>query len=280
MNELSEIRNSEHPRDSASCLLGEVEGAAGTATGALAEQGGMRIVTGAYRRGLASFSAFIFSLLLSLCALSTVTQAQDEEVELPPTPHKESLPPESYNFAMKLPLGTDCSIRITKKGGKSGENGKSDSNLPMKLERSFRNGISASKEITSKGGDLTFYFVEGLCAYDSPTQGANVVRRLEGHDNSNLAIYDFPELTWASPELRQARIEVENGKPAVRVYKLPAENLTLEVDASSGFPVRFSEGGVEWTYAYKTSDSPILLPESLQKPLLQITGASKGKPEK
>jgi len=279
MNELIKMRNSN------TCQLepaGKPAASSPKGGTSWSERGkcGMRSAGGTSSSWLKFSPVFIFSLLVFLFSNPAVIQAQGEEVELPPTPHKESLPPESYNFAMKLPLGTDCSIRIAKKGGKTGAgNQKSDSDIPMKLERSFRKGISSSKEITSTGKDMTFYFVSGLCAYDSPTQGANVVRRLAGHDNSNLATYDFPELTWAAPELRQSKIEVENGKPAVRVYKLPDENLVLEVDASSGFPLRFIEGEMEWTYAYTTSSSPIVLPESLKKPLLQISGAVKDKPQ-
>jgi hypothetical protein len=106
-----------------------------------------------------------------------------------------------------------------------------------------------------------------MYAYDSPTQGINIVNQLEGHDTSKLAVYSFPELVWAVPKTRQPDPEVKAGQPSIHLYKLADRDngkVALVVDAASGYPLRYVGDAVEWTYTYKTSDAPIIMPEKLQ----------------
>lgn len=216
------------------------------------------------------FLPIFFSLLLIFSAAPTISKAQDEPA--PPPPPVEMLPPEAYTFAMKLPPGTDCSVAVKPMGSEVKSKGgdkkdvKSDSGpTAMKIERLFRKGLSLSKEIRPDGKETDFYSINGLCAYDSPQKGINVRPNLPGHELSNLNTYSFPELQWAVPETQDAGAQAKPGNPPVKIYGISQEQLTLEVDPSTGLPQRFTDGQMEWTYSYKQSTAPIVMPENLRK---------------
>jgi len=236
------------------------------------------------------FQKFVFRLdygvYCFLCVSLPLIVAQDEKTLPPPPVFQEALPPSSYKFAMKLPPDTDCSVRVKVDGSatdsaeksksESAENASGSSQLySMKLERMVRKGISSATETIPGSPEITFYFVRGWCAYDSPKKGINVRHYLPGHAISNLATYDFPELTWAIPETRQVDPVIKEGAPKVHLYK--DGSLSLVVDAVSGYPLRYNDGQLEWTYSYKVSSSPIVIPEQLRKALDHALNARKVK---
>jgi len=236
-------------------------------------------VVGAPRRGAlrllnVAWASRPYAKLLSIliyCGAAVGTMAQDESIS-PPTASVEALPPESYTFAMKLPLGTDCSVTVKPKGsepkskGGDKKGGTSDSGpTAMKIERIFRKGLSLSKEIRPDGTETDFYSINGMCAYDSPKKGLNVRRDLPGHEISNLNTYAFPELQWAVPETQDTGAQIKPGNPPVKIYGISEEHRSLEVDPSTGLPQRYTEGQMEWTYSYKQATAPIVMPENLRK---------------
>lgn len=221
---------------------------------------------------------FLFPLLLSFWAMPAMTLAQDETLP-PPPPPVELLPPESYTFSMMLKPGTDCTVSVLPKGSGglkttrskkaiSAEDATGDSGTgSMKVERSFRNGISQAKETAPDGTEEVFYFVGGMCVYENPRKGINVRRFPPGHELSNIGTYHFPELLWAIPETLQSELGSKSAKPPVRLYKIEDQNLTLEVDAVTGHPLRLDDGQMEWRYSYIQSAKPIVLPVNLRKAL-------------
>lgn len=217
-------------------------------------------------------SSFHFGLLLILCAMVEIAHAQDSDAFYQPPASNVSLPPESYTFTMKLPNGTDCSVNVkpqnvkieSKAKARSKRDAEQATPTMMMVERSFRKGISSSTETVSGSLGITFYFVAGMCGYESAREGVNVRRFLAGHVSSNVAIYHFPELTWAVPETRQPNPEVRSGESPRHLYSIADHNLSLEVDAITGRPVRFTDGQSEFTYEYKESASPIRLPEKIR----------------
>ena len=229
-----------------------------------------RGVRGLLNVAWASSPCMKLAFLLMFCGGASIALAQDD---VPPPPPVEMLPPESYSFAMKLPDGTNCSaiIKPVKSDNQNKRDAKNDPSTAsgqnsMKVERVFRKGIASSTEVRPDGAKETYYFVGGMCAYDNPTEGVNVLRFLSGHPASNVGSYHFPELAWAIPDTHQVEGRVVNGKQ-LNVFKVPDENLILEVDAGSGRPVRFTDGQMEWTYSYEQSLSPIVLPDTLKKAL-------------
>jgi len=188
-----------------------------------------------------------------------------------------ALPAKSYTFAMLLPPGTDCSVRMKLKGrngddkdsGSNAENSSPTEKLyALRIERLFRDGISASKQMNADKSESSYYFLKGWCAYDTPTLGINIRRYFEDRQLCDLSRYHFPELVWAIPETRQPDPKVEEGQPAIHIYK--DGDTVLVTDAVSGYPMRYSDGNSQWTYSYKSSSTPIVLPEKLQQALDRI----------
>jgi len=223
----------------------------------------------------------LFLPLFFFGSFAATPAQQEEEFHLPPS-RTVMLPPESYSFAMNLPPGTDCSVRMKLKGSKEenkgsgtvgGKNTKEESMYALHIERMFRDGICLSKQLKSDKSDVSYYFLKGWCAYDTPSLGLNVRRHLEESQLCDLSIYHFPELVWAVPETRQPDPEVPEGQPAVHEYK--DGDAVLVTDAVSGYPVRYSDGNSQWTYSYKSSNSPIVLPEKLQQALDRIIKRSR-----
>lgn len=222
-----------------------------------------------------------------LCITVSIAQSQDSKSPpSPPPPSKVSLAPETYTFSIRLPSGTDCSVSvksewsIAEKGERASSGNSITSSEPdlsaKKFERSIRKDISSSKEIKSDGTESIFYFIHGWCAYDSPQKGINMRHFLPGHIFSNLGVYHFPELTWATPETRQADPPVKEGSPKLHLYK--DDSQTLEVDAHTGYPMRYSDGQTQWSYSYKASTIPIVLPEKLQQAVDRVFDANQRKP--
>ncbi len=206
---------------------------------------------------------------LAIAAFFPPMLAQEDDVGPTPEPVQKSMPPEAYTFAMKLSPGTDCVLQgkpIKKNpeagGGQSGEDA---ATATMTVERFIRKKISLSKETAAGDTGESFYFVGGMCAYESPRKGVNVRRAPSGHDLSDLSVYHFPELAWAVPETRIENLN--HREAAMEVYRIANENRRLEVDPHTKYPLRFRDGDVEWTYTYKDSDSPVVLPETLRNAL-------------
>ncbi len=203
-------------------------------------------------------------------ACSLYAQA-DEELSSPPV-FKEALSPDAYTFSIKLPPDTDCTAQVKFIGGEKSTNVEESTLDVMKLERLIRSGLSSSIEIKKEGAKMTFYFVNGWCAYEHPKKGLNIRRNLSGFSLSNLAIYHFPELQWATPETRQSDPVKKEGIPQVHIYKDGV--FLLEVDADSGYPLRYSDGQMKWTYSYKKSSSPIVMPENIKAALSNSLNSS------
>lgn len=226
-------------------------------------------------------------LLFGACPLSSYgqnekTPVQEEETYHPPTRRAVTLPPKSYTFSMLLPPGTDCSVRMKLKGRKE-ENKSSgaeqttpeESLYALRIERMFRDGICVSKQLKPDKSEAAYYFLKGWIAYDTPTLGLNVRRFFEDSQLCDLSNYHFPELVWAVPETRQPDPKVEDGQPAIHVYK--DGDTVLVTDATSGFPLRYTDGNSQWTYSYKTSNTPVVLPVKLQQALDRIIAKSSRK---
>jgi hypothetical protein len=230
--------------------------------------------------------AFIACIALLAGSLGLVAQEEANEEFLPPLAPTISIPPESYTFMMKVPPGTDCSVRMRLTGRKpdrpaaagAGEEEQlpadADSDLDLlRIHRKFRTGITASQHVGTDRSETSYYFVKGWCAFDSPQLGLNVRRYLEGNELADLSVYHFPELLWAVPATRQPDPPVAEGKPAIHIYT--DGGAILEVDAASGLPLRFTDGTTEWRYSYRQSSDPIAVPEQIRKALataLRATG--------
>lgn len=201
--------------------------------------------------------------------------AAQEESPRAPSRRKVTLPPKAYTFAMRLPPGTDCSVRMKLKGReKQGSNSEAGTNTPeetaysLRIERIFRNGIYASVQLNPDKSEASYYFLKGWCAYDTPSMGMNVRRYFEDSTINDISTYHFPELVWAVPETRQPDPKVEEGQPAIHLYK--DGDTVLVTDAVSGYPLRYSDGNSQWTYTYKASTTPLVMPEKLQRELDRI----------
>jgi len=222
----------------------------------------------------ASVLSILFVGFAPLCI-----HAQDTENPSRRHPPGKKMAPKAYTFAMTLSPGTDCFVRTNlMKKDKNDVSNDLDSPLVYgkQIERMFRKDISCSKEILPDGTEETYYFVGGMCAYDTAAEGVNVLRYLEGHTSSNIASYHFPELAWAFPETRQVDPIPKDGQPKIHLYM--DENFVLEVDADSNLPKRFSDGFMEWVYSYKPSSNPIILPEKLQKAVDRVFNTRSRKP--
>jgi len=220
-------------------------------------------------------------LCLSLAKAQTNEAEEQEPAHRRPPASKEPLSPESYSFAIKLPPDTDCSVRLKQGSGKpkegEGSEASPDATAPfLKLERFIRRGISCSKEIKPDGTEAAFYFIGGWCAWDSPKKGLNVRHYISGHALSNLALYHFPELEWAVPETRQVDPIPKEGERKIHVYK-DGSNVLI-VDATSNFPLSFTDGQMEWKYSYTMSAAPISMPDNVRKALDEILKARSRKP--
>ena len=87
---------------------------------------------------------------------------------------------------------------------------------------------------------------------------------------SLMDYYSFPELMWAEPSTQQVDPEVKEGEPKIHLFQTPDKSMTLEVDAQTGFPLRFKKYGERWTYSYKADATPIVIPEKLRPYLLRV----------
>jgi len=210
-------------------------------------------------------------ICLFLGLLHGLAQEKDENMGL----RERDPSPDKYTFSMKLPPGTDClaSKKVAKPKGDSADSPPPDLGSmrlrPVAYERSFREGICQVREIYSDGSDTSFYFAGGLCVFDDARKGINVRHQEEGRKYSEMDTYHFPELLWARPGTRLPEPKPKEGEPppSIRIYQSRDEGLRLEVDAKTGRPLHFKRFSEEWTYSYKESTTPIVVPEKLMNAL-------------
>lgn len=199
-------------------------------------------------------------------AAARAEQARDEAQ----LPSDEAVPaPSAYSFLMQLPPGVDVSVRVIDKSKEEKEK-KSQGSAPppvvLKMERAVRKGIvRVQKEDTGvKMPEL--YFVRGFCAFDDARLGINIRKSGWGDLYQPQDIYHFPELTWAEPKTRRVNPNIPKEEEKIEIYQ--QSPFTLEVDAATHRPLRFRTGmSEEWTYSYKESSTPLVLPKSLEERL-------------
>lgn len=176
---------------------------------------------------------------------------------------------DAYTFKMLLTPGVDVSVHVStlpkKEKGNPSENTPNSggvSEIAATIGRDFREGVTRVSEKEIGGGtEIVRYYMNSWCAYDDPRKGTNVRRTNMDGLFFPINNYHFPELLWAEPKTRQPDPKVKEGSPQINLYA--DKNNVLEVDASSGRPLRYSDGHMQWTYSYKEDQTPIIIPQKL-----------------
>jgi len=187
-----------------------------------------------------------------------------------------NLPASAYTFQMVLKPDVDLTVKtkvLAKKRENSGsatgavegseKNNTQDSQVPaMMIQRDVRQGVvRVTQESADAKQKSVKYYVGDWCAFDDPRRGLNVQRPSMDGFFFPMNTYHFPELLWAGPKTRQIDPPVEEGKPAIQLYKDGVQ--ILEVDVATGRPLRYIDGSSEWKYSYQEDSTPIVIPEKL-----------------
>jgi hypothetical protein len=198
-------------------------------------------------------------------------------------PFSEALPPEVYQFRMRVPSGTDVTIRTrrvgseqAKKPGEDNPEGEEPDVLASEIVRRVRDGVVMETTTMDDGSESTRYYLRGWSAFDHPRMGINVRRTSLDGSYLPLEAYTFPELFWAWPERRRRDPEAAREEKPVQIYEYGIRR--LEVDAETGLPRRFVDGSMEFLFSYRESQSPIRLPQSLREPVRRVVAKTGGRP--
>ena len=190
-----------------------------------------------------------------------------------------ALPPERYSFAMQLPAGTVCEVeaQVTKTGDSTPapapKNSPDADITPVHEVRLFGSTMAQMTCTYQSGKQVVYYSNDGWTLFNDPRMGLNI--RRAGDIYPDYHTYAFPELTWATPDLRQI-LPAKPGSttPPVERYNMPdkAGNF-VDVDSSTHRPIQFVNGTTTFIYTYRTSSEEIQLPPALAEAFAQGPGA-------